>query len=147
VDYLLAARKGKPKQIFLRRAYSTLYYAMFHSLANCCSNKLIGTKGTSTSKHAWLQVYRALDHGYTRSQCENKQILKKFPDPIANFGTVFVKIQIKRHNADYDPYEKFYKSEVINGRVEVEDAIKDFEARTSKDKTAFASWVVIKARK
>jgi hypothetical protein len=116
----LAHGRGKPKQIFLRRAYSTLYYAMFHSLANCCANQLIGRRGANTSKHAWLQVYRSLDHGHARKQCENKGTLRKFPNGIADFGTMFVAMQIKRHRADYDPYETFYKSAVLNDKIAVE---------------------------
>jgi hypothetical protein len=119
---------------------------MFHCLANCCANHLIGRKGKATSKHAWLRVYRSLDHGHAKNQCENKKILKKFPAEIADFGTVFVSMQIKRHRADYDPYWKFYKSEIINDKITVEAAIEKFEGCSPKDKTAFFSWVLLKAR-
>ena len=123
-----------------------MYYAMFHCLANCCANQLIGRRGKATSKHAWLQVYRSLDHGYARSQCENKNILRKFPTGIADFGTVFVSMQIKRHRADYDPYVRFYKSEIANDKLVVEAAVEEFENCSPKDKTAFASWVLLKVR-
>ena len=33
---------GRPSQADLRRAVSTTYYALFHALAQCCANTLIG---------------------------------------------------------------------------------------------------------
>ena len=33
---------GRPNQADLRRAVSTTYYALFHALARCCANTLIG---------------------------------------------------------------------------------------------------------
>jgi hypothetical protein len=124
-----------------------MYYAMFHCLANCCANQLIGKRGAaSTAKPAWLQVYRALDHGHANKQCKNQEILKKFPTDLANFGTVFVSMQLKRHRSDYDPYVKFYKSAVLNDKIEVEGAIEKFESCLNKDKRAFASWVLFKSR-
>jgi hypothetical protein len=107
---------------------------------------LIGRRGLGTSKHAWLEVYRSLEHNYACSQCKNKQILNKFPPEIALFGTVFVSMQSKRHAADYDPYERFYKSAVLNDKLTVETAIAGLEACSEKDKRAFASWVAIKSR-
>ncbi len=143
----MSARKGKPKQAFLRRAYSTLYYALFHCLANCCSDRLIGKRGRTTSKHAWIEVYRTLDHGFACEQCKNNKVLSKFPADIANFATMFVAMQLKRHNADYDPYARFYKSEVLNDRSTVESAIKAFNACDAKDLRAFASWVLMRRRR
>jgi uncharacterized protein (UPF0332 family) len=142
----LAYKKGRPKQTFLRRAYSTMYYSMFHCLANCCANQLIGRQGKATSKHAWLQAYRSLEHNFACNQCKNNTVLTKFPPDIANFATVFATMQLKRHQADYDPYARFYKSAVINDKIEVETAIDKFEACSNKDKTAFASWVLLKSR-
>ena len=33
---------GRPSRADLRRAVSTTYYALFHALAECCANTLIG---------------------------------------------------------------------------------------------------------
>ena len=140
------ANRGKPRQVFLRRAYSSLYYAMFHALANSCADMLIGRRGKASSKHAWVQIYRAVDHGYAKAQCTNAKILSKFPPDIANFGSVFVNAQIKRHEADYNPYIRFYKSAILNDRTIVQDAITRFLACDPKDTRAFASWVIIGSR-
>ena len=144
--YLASAQRGKPKQIYLRRAYSTLYYSLFHCLTNCCADLLAGKRGKSTSRHAWLQLYRSLEHGYAKAQCENNQIVSKFPAPIATFATVFAQVQAKRHKADYDPYEKFYKSQLLNDMFLVQDTITAFKTCSRKDRTAFSIWVAVKSK-
>jgi hypothetical protein len=73
--------------------------------------------------------------------------MSKFPADVANFGTVFVAMQLKRHSADYDPYAKFYKSEVLNDKASVDAAIRAFEVCDVKDRRAFASWVLMKKRR
>lgn len=85
-------------------------------------------------------------NGFACSQCRNKEVISKFPPEIVNFAMLFVAMQLKRHNADYNPYSKFYKSEVENDREAVATAIKDMEACDLKDRRAFASWVLVKKR-
>ena len=72
---------GRPVQAELRRAVSATYYALFHALARCCANMLVGVATpASRSQQAWTQVYRALEHGHAKNQCcklEDK--LSRFP--------------------------------------------------------------------
>ena len=37
-------RIGRPVQAELRRAVSATYYALFHALARCCANMLVGVQ-------------------------------------------------------------------------------------------------------
>jgi hypothetical protein len=123
-DFLEAAldltnsSKGKPKQAHLRRAVSTTYYAMFHTLARCCADLFIGGTGSSRSKEAWQQVYRALDHGFAN----------------------------KRHDADYNPDGTVFKSAVLTDISTVEAAIDGFSQAPLKDRRAFAAFVMLKQR-
>jgi hypothetical protein len=59
---------------------------------------------------------------------------------------MFVQMQSKRHTADYDPHEKFYKSAVLNDIAAVRAAITDFEAAPLKDRRAFAALAMFKMR-
>ena len=59
----------KPRQADLKRAVSTAYYALFHTLAQTCADHLIGT-GLRRNNPAWSQVYRSLEHGFGRSSYE-----------------------------------------------------------------------------
>lgn len=137
--------RNKPKQAYLRRAISTAYYAMFHTLTKCCADSLLGTSKSNRSNEAWLQAYRAMNHGDAKTSC-GKNVIKKFPVEIQDFASVFVQMQQKRHEADYNPNEKFLKSSVVVDINLVEASIKKFKLVSLKDKRAFAILVLLKQR-
>jgi hypothetical protein len=115
-------------------------------LAKCCADTLIGGQNAARSKPAWRQVYRALDHGHAKGQCSNSKIMKKFPKEIEDFGSWFVAMQIKRHEADYDPFHRTAKSEVLSDISAVESAIESFLSVNAKDRRAFSAYVLLKSR-
>lgn len=88
---LAKANPMKPRQADLKRAVSTAYYALFHALAQTCADRLIGT-GLRRNNPAWRQVYRSLEHGFARSDCERCKALG-FPDEIVRFGNAFARLQ------------------------------------------------------
>ena len=98
------------------------------------------------SKHAWTQIYRALDHGSAYGACKQNKDLAKFPKGIEDFGNAFVELQGKRHSADYDPVARFTKSEVIADIERVEAVIAGFENESKKDRLAFCTFVLFKRR-
>ena len=142
---LAASSKGKPKQAYLKRAASTTYYAMFHCLARTCADLLIGGTGSQRSMPAWTQVYRALDHGAARNVCSG-QLMPNFPREIQDFANVFVTMQKKRHDADYDPQCFVFKSAILADISNVETVIADFEIAPAKDRRAFAAAVLLRKR-
>jgi uncharacterized protein (UPF0332 family) len=143
---LVNLRSGRPKQGHLRRSISSAYYAMFHALARCCADLLIGGSGSKRSKPAWSQVYRALDHGTARSACANETMIAKFPREIQDFSDAFVQLQSKRHQADYDPDATMHKSVVLADIASVETVIKELSNVPLKHRRAFAAWVMFKKR-
>jgi uncharacterized protein (UPF0332 family) len=143
---LVNLRSGRPKQGHLRRSISSAYYAMFHALARCCADLLIGGPGSKRSKPAWSQVYRALDHGTAKSACANETMIAKFPREIQEFSRAFVELQLKRHEADYDPDATMYKSAALANIAIVETVIKEFLNVPPKHRRAFAAWVMFKKR-
>jgi hypothetical protein len=142
---LVRFNKGKPKQIILRRAVSTAYYAMFHTLARCCADGLIGSSKTDRSSNAWLQVYRALEHGFAVAQCRNAR-LRDFPKDIQDFANLFATMQVKRHKADYNPFGRLAKSEVLSDLEQVKAAMLAFDNTSLKDKKAFSTFILFKTR-
>ena len=72
--------------------------------------------------------------------------MKKFPREIEDFANEFVKLQIKRHDADYDPSATFARSEVLNDIVSAEAAIKKFKPAPISDRRAFVAWLVLAKR-
>jgi uncharacterized protein (UPF0332 family) len=143
---LVNLRSGRPKQGHLRRSISSAYYAMFHALARCCADLLIGGPGSKRSKPAWSQVYRALDHGTAKSACANETMIAKFPREIQEFSRAFVQLQLKRHEAGYDPDATMYKSAALANIAIVETVIKEFSNVPLKHRRAFAAWVMFKKR-
>ena len=139
-------KSRRPRQSNLRRAVSTAYYAMFHCLARCCADTLVGSRNAERSKHAWRQVYRALEHGTAKQSCKTKRIIEKFPHEIEDFANNFVALQEKRHSADYDPYSRFSKLEVISDISTARETIKTFQSADLKDRRAFAAFVLLKTR-
>lgn len=145
-ELLVAANRGKPSQVNLRRATSAAYYAMFHCLARASADLLVGGAGAARSKHAWKQVYRAIDHGPAKTACRDNDVVSQFPKPIEDFANTFVTMQTKRISADYDPTSKFSKSEVVQDIVTVKSAIAAFSAQARKDRVAFCAFVLFRKR-
>ena len=123
--------RGRPNQEESRRAVSTAYYALFHTLANNCADLIIGQRSAAQTNRAWSQSYRALEHGEVRRKYSNnpgKNILKtEFPEEIRKFTEHFVTMQVERHKADYDPLEAFTRSGVQQQILESRTAISVFE--------------------
>ena len=65
----------RPTQANLRRAVSTAYYAVFHSLTGAIADLLMG----KARNEAWHQVYRALEYASARNACRNKSVVRRFP--------------------------------------------------------------------
>ena len=144
----LASTGGRrPKEASLRRATSTAYYALFHALAACCADSIVGGAGSNRSAPAWRQVYRALDHGHAKNQCRNTSVLQHFPVAVQDFARTFADLQERRHSADYDPHFVITKSEAVNDIANAELAIQKLKSANLKDKRAFAAWVMFKQRR
>lgn len=136
----------KPRQSDLKRAISTAYYAMFHALCRNCADCLIGGTNSDRSAPAWRQAYRAVGHGYAKSQCMKNEVIRRFPNEVQDFATLFHSLQAKRHSADYDPGSKFTKSDVTEAIRAADLAIRQFQNAHKRDRRAFAAWTAMKNR-
>ncbi|MCY4186764.1 MAG: hypothetical protein OXC82_03215 [Rhodobacteraceae bacterium] len=135
---------SKPRLANLKRAMSTAYYAMFHTLCWNCANSFVDTVGAGRSQQAWNQAYRAVDHSIAKNKCENYQVIQSFPKTIQRFANHFVTLQKLRLQADYNPANTFYCHEVLNTIDFAERMIVNLQDSDSKDRKAFAVWIAIK---
>jgi hypothetical protein len=78
--------------------------------------------------------------------CRHREIISRFPKEIEDFANAFVAMQEKRHLADYDPHERFSKSEVLADIAVVRQAVSEFEKAVTKDRRAFCAYVLFKRR-
>ena len=100
-------RGGAPRQADLRRAISTVYYAVFHAVATEATDDFVGRAQRQSPRYAL--VYRSIDHRPLRVLCEEVQkdeLPKKYSkyEPNGGFGADFkalaaavVDLQEKRH--------------------------------------------------
>ncbi len=137
--------RGRPRQTELCRAVSTAYYALFHALALCCADSLVGATPSGRSQRAWRQAYRALEHGLAKNRCSSGS-LGRFPPEIQDFGRLFVTMQRERHIADYDPDAAFSRGDVLSLIDETENVIIRFEEADGRDRRAFAVFVLFRLR-
>ena len=134
-----------PSQASLRRAVSTTYYALFHCMAENCADMLVGEPGSGRSQPAWLQAYRALEHGRAKQRAGQDSIYE-FPGEIQEFAKRFADMQDKRQTADYDPSASFTKSVVIGDIDDAADAIAQLRQAPERDRRAFAAYVLMPLR-
>jgi uncharacterized protein (UPF0332 family) len=141
-----AGTRGRPRQAYLRRAISAAYYAVFHSLCHMCADAFAGAR--RDAREAWRQVYRSVDHGIVKKKCENNIFEKEFPPEVRQFGAIFVQLQEKRHEADYDPYTNFRRKDVEEAISQAEDAISLIDKGNLhlRHRRAFAAWVLLRKR-
>lgn len=142
-----AGRRGRPRQTDLCRAISAAYYAMFHMPARCGADALAGTTRASRSQPAWEQTYRALDHGHVRNQCRNLTLISRFPPDIQSFAEHFVEMQLYRQYADYAPVTDLDRFRVSRLVDETERIINLFNSLRTRDRRAFAIYVLFRTRR
>ena len=144
---VMGGNRGRPRQAELRRAVSTAYYALFHTLAFSGANTLAGSSRASRNQPAWRQAYRALEHGHARNQCLNRPAMNMFGAEIRHFGQLFVFLQSQRHSADYDPYARFSRPNVMRLIETTGEAIARFENAAAADRRSFAIHVLLRLRR
>lgn len=143
--------RGRPPQAELRRAVSAAYYAMFHALAACCADMLVGATRASRSQQAWRQTYRSLEHGYAKNQCANQGMMAQFPLAIRKIAELFICMQRRRHVGDYDPDPiqeyAFTRDKVLQFVEEVSRTISDFQDVNAGNRRAFSVFVLLRFRR
>lgn len=141
---LIEARPKRPSQSDLKRAISTAYYALFHAIARHGADALIGV-GRLRKDGAWLQTYRALDHGPARNACEQLRG-QGFPPHLCECGETFIQLQRAQHAADYDPSRRVSGADALAAITLAETAIAKLDTATRKDRRALAVQLLLKRR-
>lgn len=141
---LAKASPKKPKQADLKRAVSTAYYALFHTIARDAADLLVGA-GANKAGRAWTQTYRALEHGFAKSACQQVRNLG-FPPAIIACADAFVALQEARHNADYDPDHRVTRAQALNNIAQAKSAVLYLKSAPRKDRKAFAIQLILKKR-
>lgn len=113
-------------------------------MAGCCADTLIGK--TERKTESWRRAYRALNHGEASKACRRSNEIRAFPQEARDFARLFADLQDERHEADYDPGWRCFKSDIENRIRDAGSAITDFESLGTRVRRAFAAHVLFKRR-
>ncbi|MBV9704648.1 MAG: hypothetical protein JO163_18115 [Methylobacteriaceae bacterium] len=115
------SNKGAPNQARLRRAVSTAYYALFHSIAQAATDAFVGVKHRRSPRYE--TIYRGFEHRHMKESCAavDKPTLgpkaskalgaTTVSQDIRDVASAFVTLQERRHWADYSPSGKITRAE------------------------------------
>ena len=146
---LVHQESKKPKQASLRRAVSTAYYGLFHFL--------IG-EGVANWKQIELRsaLSRGFEHNMMKAASNRIQDKGLFPfagetpSVVANLKAVaktFVRLQDKRHVADYDNTTIWTRTEALDLVDSAERAIEDWKLiRAERIAQAYLLSMIVKKR-
>ena len=138
---------GRPLQEELKRAVSTAYYALFLHLCETTANLMVGTLRPEPGRRAaWQRMYRVLQHGATRNKCENHRELRQFSAGIRDFANRLPIAQDARHDADYDPFSKYTRQDVLDIISEAHRVISLFDAASRNERLHFIAYLLASHR-
>lgn len=104
------AGAGRPRAVRLRRGVSTAYYALFHTISQHASQRLLGTdEWTETHStaarwitHTDLRVLADAANG--RGNSTLVQVMGSIDPRLADIAQNFIDLQDMRHDADYNDF-------------------------------------------
>jgi hypothetical protein len=157
VARLLADSVGSPSQdAQLRRAVSTAYYALFHTVVRSAAQRFVGPDNESSAGYRLL--YRSFDHGHMRRMCEALEVStlsdrmkyqlrrNSVSQDMRDFASSFATHQKNRHLADYDPWPDFLVSDIASLVDEADNAMAAFENASADEQTDVLALLMVKVR-
>ena len=132
---------GPARDVDLRRAISSAYYALFHAVMAGVGDTLVGRTHQTTPRYAL--VYRGIDHRTLKNLCLDVQkssppakyrpyiLAERFGFELTAFSSAVVELQEARQEADHDPRRRF---RTLNARSTIDLA-----------RTGLGHWKRIKA--
>jgi uncharacterized protein (UPF0332 family) len=152
-QYLSELNKTRPKQVHLRQAVSSAYYALFHLLTQGSIKLLIPDSPSGLCQN----MVRRFNHGGMKQVCTEvaKRGCTNMPgfkgvalagnspcQEISQTADAFVQLQEMRHKADYDLSDLLDKSKTLRAIKLAQQASKDWKQATTSNKdqaTIFAA--------
>ena len=138
----LLIKNGTLSGAYRRRAVSTAYYAVFHSLAKVCTKVLIA----DTRTDEYVRIYRALDHGPLKNAFSTGPL--KDRAQLREIGNIVILLQSERHKADYLPPTRgiFTRKRAQELVDQARDVVAKIEAPDEPDQVTLAAHLLFKNR-
>jgi uncharacterized protein (UPF0332 family) len=139
----LADKSGKSLTL-KRRAVSTAYYAVFHTLAKLCADELLGA-GSDRRSEEYIRIYRSLEHGTLKTAFKTAPLNQTVP--LQKIGNRVVRLQSERIRSDYLPAQQLYTQDQCAALVEsAKSAVGSIEALPENDRRRLAVSLLFKNR-
>jgi hypothetical protein len=154
-DRLIApGSPGQPRQVDLRRAISTAYYAVFHATLIAAADRYVGANRRATGQY--FLAYRSVDHKDLREVCSRVSSLSgrlsqyfpanSFDADVKAFARALLELQAKRIDADYNVAIREKKSDALLAVGTARDALRRLQAASSSAREAFLGLLLFKVR-
>ena len=156
-ELLLSPRDGrKPRQADLRRAISVCYYAVFHHVLTAASDEFVNKALRSDQRYGL--VYRSIDHRTVKGLCgeasrqnPSPKYRRFFPEggfeqKIRDFSNIFIRLQVSRHEADYDPMAYFSSKDALVSVSLARSAINQFTTTSEESRKLFLTLLLFQPR-
>jgi len=141
----------------LRRAVSTAYYAVFHTVVRAAASRFVGASGQHAASYAI--VYRSFEHSRIREVCAAleaptlKAVYQRRLSPriamsqsVRDFAEIFQDLQDKRHEADYSPIFPVAVLDVRTIMEAAEVAMSAFDQIAPDEKAEVLALMMVKTR-
>lgn len=148
---------GPPRQVDIRRAISSAYYAVFHLVAAAAADRYVGASRRAKAEYGL--VYRSIDHRRLKELCVElskqtppKQYQQFIPATgmspfFSRFAAAVVELQEQRHTADYDPMVRLKTANAQAAVKTARSAVQRFPKMSKGSRDVFVSLLVFQTRK
>lgn len=153
---LTPTRPGFRRQADLKRAISTAYYALFHSVLRAVADEFVGAKQRNTARYAL--VYRSIEHRVLRElavEARKQQASNRyapyvpeggFEPGLVEFSKAAKELREKRHAADYDPLARFSASDAEKAIATARDAMRLFRGAGEEQRKMYLALLLCPPR-
>jgi hypothetical protein len=140
----------------LRRAVSTAYYAVFHTILRAAARRFIGVGHEASA--AYTLIYRGFEHGRIKAVCValsaprlNDKLRfslgkSAVSQEMRDFASAFPSLQDARHLADYHPSTQFLPSDASSIIDGAELAMDAFDRTTPEEQADVLALLMVGAR-
>lgn len=147
---------GPPRQVDLRRAISSAYYAVFHAVLRAAADLYVGA--ANRTSYRYILVYRSVDHRDLRDLCakvKESNFSGKFAQYIPpsgfdeetrTFSKLLLELQGYRLDADYNPAIRLRTSGAGLAIILARDAIDRLRNADPLRREAFLTLLLFKVR-
>lgn len=145
--------QGRPRPVWLRRAVSTAYYALYHELCREAAAHLLPSAAPADQ----FRLARSFTHVALKETCEwiaerrgkppqhaSTLIAALRTTDIKDVSEAFCDLQEARHDADYDHLAPFEKAMALQHIRDAEHAIATLRGADQRDRQTFFALLALK---